>query len=177
MTDAPDKRALLDRLRINRDEDDEDNGGNRWLIIAFASLCVLLVTGAIYAFWPKGEPEPAVAATSDTPGTPGAGSTAATGTTTVPVAPSAGGVLSASGYVTARRLATVSTEITGRVLEVLVEEGMTVEANQFWRGSIRHWRRSTSRSRKPTSSRRAGRSAPLKRSAPKHCARWRVFKV
>ncbi|MCE9521257.1 MAG: efflux RND transporter periplasmic adaptor subunit, partial [Alphaproteobacteria bacterium] len=40
------------------------------------------------------------------------------------------GVLSASGYVTARRLATVSAEITGRIIEVLVEEGMSVEAGQ-----------------------------------------------
>jgi RND family efflux transporter MFP subunit len=44
--------------------------------------------------------------------------------------PAPGGILSASGYVTARRLATVSAEITGRVAEVLVEEGMTVQAGQ-----------------------------------------------
>jgi RND family efflux transporter MFP subunit len=41
-----------------------------------------------------------------------------------------GGVLSASGYVTARRLATVSAEITGRIAEVLIEEGMEVQAGQ-----------------------------------------------
>jgi RND family efflux transporter MFP subunit len=35
-------------------------------------------------------------------------------------------VLDASGYVTARRQATVSAKITGRVVEVLIEEGMTV---------------------------------------------------
>jgi RND family efflux transporter MFP subunit len=42
----------------------------------------------------------------------------------------AGSVLDASGYVTARRQATVSSEITGKVAEVLVEEGMRVEAGQ-----------------------------------------------
>jgi RND family efflux transporter MFP subunit len=42
-------------------------------------------------------------------------------------APGAGSVLDASGYVTARRQATVSTKITGKVTEVLIEEGARVE--------------------------------------------------
>jgi RND family efflux transporter MFP subunit len=42
----------------------------------------------------------------------------------------AGAVLNASGYVTARREATVSAKVTGKVVEVLVEEGMQVEAGQ-----------------------------------------------
>ncbi|MEM7282918.1 MAG: efflux RND transporter periplasmic adaptor subunit [Pseudomonadota bacterium] len=42
----------------------------------------------------------------------------------------AASVLDASGYVIARRQATVSSETTGKVLEVLVEEGMTVEQGQ-----------------------------------------------
>lgn len=40
--------------------------------------------------------------------------------------PGGGTVLNASGYVTARRRATVSSKVTGRVVEVLVEEGMPV---------------------------------------------------
>ena len=39
-------------------------------------------------------------------------------------------LLNASGYVTARRQATVSSKATGRVLDVLVEEGMKVEEGQ-----------------------------------------------
>ena len=39
-------------------------------------------------------------------------------------------LLNASGYVTARRAATVSSKVTGKVVEVLVEEGMKVEAGQ-----------------------------------------------
>ncbi len=39
-------------------------------------------------------------------------------------------LLNASGYVTARRDATVSSKVTGKVMEVLVEEGMKVEAGQ-----------------------------------------------
>ena len=39
-------------------------------------------------------------------------------------------VLDASGYVVARRMATVSSQVTGRVKEVLIEEGQRVEAGQ-----------------------------------------------
>jgi len=39
-------------------------------------------------------------------------------------------VLNASGYVTARRQATVSSKFTGKVSEVLIEEGMEVEKDQ-----------------------------------------------
>jgi RND family efflux transporter MFP subunit len=42
----------------------------------------------------------------------------------------AGAVLNASGYVTARRRATVSSKVTGKVLEVFVEEGKEVRRGQ-----------------------------------------------
>ena len=47
-----------------------------------------------------------------------------------PSAAAASSVLDASGYVVARRQATVSSKVTGKVLEVLVEEGMSVEKDQ-----------------------------------------------
>lgn len=40
-------------------------------------------------------------------------------------------LLNASGYVTARREATVSSKVTGKVVEVLIEEGMQVGANEI----------------------------------------------
>jgi RND family efflux transporter MFP subunit len=40
-------------------------------------------------------------------------------------------VLNASGYVTARRAATVSSKVTGKVVEVLIEEGMKVQQGQL----------------------------------------------
>jgi HlyD family secretion protein len=43
----------------------------------------------------------------------------------------AGTVLNASGYVTARRRATVSSKVTGKVLEVFVEEGKAVRRGQI----------------------------------------------
>ena len=39
-------------------------------------------------------------------------------------------VLNASGYVTARRAATVSSKVTGKVVELLIEEGMRVKEGQ-----------------------------------------------
>src|SRR6185503_4473581 len=39
-------------------------------------------------------------------------------------------VLNASGYVTARRAATVSSKVTGKVIEVLIEEGTKVQEGQ-----------------------------------------------
>lgn len=45
-------------------------------------------------------------------------------------APGAGAVLDASGYVTARRRATVSSKVTGKVTEIYVEEGQNVRQGQ-----------------------------------------------
>jgi RND family efflux transporter MFP subunit len=42
----------------------------------------------------------------------------------------AGAVLNASGYVTARRRATVSSKVTGKVMEVFIEEGQAVRKGQ-----------------------------------------------
>jgi len=47
-----------------------------------------------------------------------------------PAGPEGQAILEASGYVTPRRRATVAAKITGRVAEMLVEEGMRVEAGQ-----------------------------------------------
>ena len=44
--------------------------------------------------------------------------------------PSDARILNASGYITARRIATVSSQITGLITEVNVEEGMVVERGQ-----------------------------------------------
>jgi len=47
-----------------------------------------------------------------------------------PSAAAANTVLDASGYVVARRQATVSSKVTGKVIDVFVEEGMRVEKDQ-----------------------------------------------
>lgn len=106
------ERPSLDALRIDRSEVEESGGrGRLWLIL----LAVVLVAAA--GWWWLNRPRPAqvkaVAAESR------AGGPAA-----------AGAVLNASGYVTARRQATVSSKITGKVMDVLVEEGMEVREGQ-----------------------------------------------
>ncbi len=47
-----------------------------------------------------------------------------------PSAAAANSVLDASGYVVARRQATLSSKVTGKVVEIFVEEGMRVEKDQ-----------------------------------------------
>ena len=46
-------------------------------------------------------------------------------------APAGSSVLDATGYVVARRQATVSAKVTGKVIEVYIEEGMTVERDEL----------------------------------------------
>ena len=53
------------------------------------------------------------------------------GTVTERSAGTLAGVLDASGYVTARRRATVSSKVTGKVVEVNVDEGMAVHEGQI----------------------------------------------
>lgn len=68
---------------------------------------------------------PAAASTSAAATTPGT----ATGTAAA-IPPPSNSALDASGYVVARRQATVASKITGRVLEVLIEEGQEVQQDQ-----------------------------------------------
>ena len=59
-----------------------------------------------------------------------AGAPVAVQTVTVDAPAADGAVLNASGYVVARRLATVSSKVTGRISEVLFEEGAAVADGQ-----------------------------------------------
>jgi len=74
-----------------------------------------------------------------------------------PPAPGSTAVLSASGYIVARRLATVSAKVTGRIVSVEFEEGSTAESGQV-----------LARLERPGRSRCAS-ATPRARS----CARWR----
>jgi RND family efflux transporter MFP subunit len=107
-----DPKPDLASLRIDRAARDGRRPG--WWF--WASLVILVAVGASAGSWYLAGP--------------------AVKTVTVAVAverqPSRGGetVLNASGYVTARRRATVSSKITGKVVEVNVEEGMRVREGQ-----------------------------------------------
>jgi HlyD family secretion protein len=102
----------LASLRIDQGARAGDKRRGGWI----ALVAILLLAGAAGGwFWSQG----AQAATVKT-----AVVTAVTGD----AAP--GAVLNASGYVTARRRATVSSKVTGKVLEVFVEEGKAVKKGQ-----------------------------------------------
>ncbi|HOX58150.1 MAG TPA: efflux RND transporter periplasmic adaptor subunit [Candidatus Paceibacterota bacterium] len=105
-------KPTLDDLRIERSARPESSS-RLWLLLAVV-LVLALAAGA--AFWLK---------------RPGA-----IPVRTVQVREATGPgiertVLNASGYVTARRQATVSSKITAKVTEVLVEEGMKVQEGQI----------------------------------------------
>jgi RND family efflux transporter MFP subunit len=110
-----DNDDLLKQLHIDRSQrDDHDTGPRRWPWIvgaAFVLACMLAVGGWVLL-----------------------GRAAVAVTTVTASAPAASGegqaVLQATGYVTARRQATVSAQIVGTLIEVLIEEGDHVKKGQ-----------------------------------------------
>ena len=109
---------LLRQLKIDKSHKEGqgrgDGSGRRTVLVAVAVLVVLLLAGAAGWFFLAHRPVDVRTATA--------------------VAPSAGNeagaVLQATGYVTARRQATVSAQITGTLVEVLIEEGDRVKKGQ-----------------------------------------------
>jgi RND family efflux transporter MFP subunit len=104
-----DKANLLSQLRIDRGADRPPRRRGR--LFAVAALVLLAGTAAVWLWVARARPPVVSTAVALAAAQGGAGS-----------------VLDASGYVTARRQATVSAKITGKVTEVLIEEGMRVSA-------------------------------------------------
>lgn len=97
----------------------------RWLLPVVGILVALLVLGSGAAFWLGGSLPSAQAPAAEAPSTQVAQQERPAQLAT----PSTSGLI-ASGYVVARRKATVAAEVTGKVVELLVDEGMVVEAGQ-----------------------------------------------
>lgn len=108
-----DLNRSLESLRIDRDERPDPGRGRARL--AWIAAGVVLLLGGL-AWWGLAGRATPVRTTLVTESAGGADAAPA--------------VLNASGYVTARRQATVSSKVTGKVEEVLVEEGMRVVAGQ-----------------------------------------------
>ena len=104
------KSTQLDQLKIEREPEVESNP-KRWPIPV---LIAVILAGTAYWFFMK--PESAIEVR--------------TAIAREVSSQTASTVLNASGYVTARRQATVSSKFTGKVVEVLIEEGMEVEQDQ-----------------------------------------------
>jgi RND family efflux transporter MFP subunit len=114
---AGERGALLGRLRIDAEEREAPRTGlrpwQRWPVRVGA--LVLLVAIGVAGWWKWRGPTFEVDLATAVVANPAQGPAA---------------VLQASGYVTARRQATVSAQITGTLREVLIEEGEHVKAGQ-----------------------------------------------
>ena len=111
-----DRAALLNQLRIDRSEPPSSGGHGKWWATGIA--VIIIAASAIwYLNRPTGVPITTAVAQTVASGAPGA---------------SAGpSLLDASGYIVARRRATVSSKVTGKVAQVMLEEGQRVEAGQI----------------------------------------------
>ena len=109
---------LLKELRIDRSaRQAPPPPRGLWIGIAVAALVILLL--AIGGWWLLGRADPVEVRTATVEAMSAGGG-----------ASQASSVLDATGYVVARRMATVSAKITGKVREVLIEEGQHVEAGE-----------------------------------------------
>ena len=105
----------LAALRIQ--QEDRGGGRGRGLVVGLVVLVVLAAVGAGAWYWATALQAVSVKVA---PVTARGGNAAAPGA-----------VLNASGYVVARRRATVSSKVTGKVLDVLLEEGQPVREGQI----------------------------------------------
>jgi RND family efflux transporter MFP subunit len=106
---------LLNELRIGGEQRDNDSGAaRRWLWPALALVLVVALVAAALAWFFFARPLEVQTAVATAPTAGGSGNA----------------VLQATGYITARRLATVSTQITGTLTQVLIEEGDHVAKGQ-----------------------------------------------
>jgi HlyD family secretion protein len=127
MGNSDDKTKLLRSLAIDRSASDVARGApRRWhvpMVIGGGAAAVLVIAGALLLQLPSDRSADRTAA-SQPPAS------------TAPPAPAPAadqrrpGGLAASGYVVARRKATVAAEITGKVVAVMVEGGMVVKEGQ-----------------------------------------------
>lgn len=105
------KSTLLNELRIDRSQQDFD-APNPWPKVIGGVIAVIVI--AVGAWWWL-RPKPLEVET---------------GRARSEAAGAISSVLDGTGYVTARRMATVSSKITGKVREVFIEEGQRVAADE-----------------------------------------------
>jgi RND family efflux transporter MFP subunit len=125
-----DKSKLLKSLTIDRSASKAERPSHRWLPISAAVVACVVAFAAFgaYEFRRQDAPKETGSQTAQQP--------AAQLQTSQPQPQQpatnnkAAGSLAASGYVVARRKATVAAEITGKVVEVFIDEGMTVTEGQ-----------------------------------------------
>jgi RND family efflux transporter MFP subunit len=131
---ADDRAKLLRSLAIGRGETERSPPANSpWpKLLLSGAIAIAALAGGLWLvvpqFWGGGHAEQR--ASASVPTDPHASPAPPQPQAPAAEARQAGG-LSASGYVVARRKATVAAEITGRVVELFVDEGMVVRAGQI----------------------------------------------
>ena len=113
------RSTLLSQLQIDREPERtqrEPRRGPPWWTILGGVAAALLVAGLAWFLVARPD-RPAIRVAVAAAASPGASA-------------HGGSLLDASGYVVARRAATVSSKVTGKVAEVLIEEGQRVAAGQ-----------------------------------------------
>jgi RND family efflux transporter MFP subunit len=109
-----DQSALLQQLRIDRGGAQQPSGNKRLGLVAVL-LCILAAAAAVW-FWMRPAPISVRIAVARPMSQAGATEAAS--------------ILDASGYVVARRQAAVASKITGKMVELDIEEGDRVQAGQ-----------------------------------------------
>ena len=113
MSDERSGDDLLQQLRIDRAQRDDGESRPRWPWIVGIAVVVLIIAGVAAAFALRGQATPVTTATAVTAASSGDAA-----------------VLQATGYVVARRQATISAQIIGTLTEVSVDEGAHVKQGQ-----------------------------------------------
>ncbi len=108
-----DKNTLLDSLRIERAPVRHRKSGPSPVLLGAVGAGIIVLAAATWYFWPDSR-MPVHVVTASAEGTGGVGAS-----------------LDASGYVVARRKATLSAKILGKVSEVNFEEGQKVKAGDI----------------------------------------------
>ncbi|MTJ80065.1 MAG: efflux RND transporter periplasmic adaptor subunit [Telmatospirillum sp.] len=112
-----DRNELLEGLRLDRrPAGTKGRGPGRFVAIGLGALALAAVGVGAVLLWPPAAVPVAYAEVRAPDKAAGAGATASS--------------LDASGYVVARRQATVAAKITARVTEILIEEGLHVKSGQ-----------------------------------------------
>ena len=106
------QKSTLDSLRIDRETPRKSAIPVGWILVAL--LCIAAIGAAVW--WWTARPKAIEVRTIVVP--PAGGDSSRT-------------LLNGSGFVTPRREATVSSKVTGKVVEVLIEEGMKVAQGQL----------------------------------------------
>lgn len=113
-----DKTSLLNELRIDRSQAVDHRADRRWLWWALG--CVVLAAAAVLA-WRILLASPVIPVHVVTVQPVRAAS----------AGPGGASLLDASGYVVARRTATVAAKVTGKVMQVLIEEGRYIKKDEI----------------------------------------------